>query len=89
MTAIMKYIEAFLKKKGIVNFSGPWWTGRGAKEISVGYWESLSHGKLNKTVTFIAWIACSLRNGFLKSRQTHVRNGSIIDPELRQENYDY
>lgn len=58
--AITKYIKAFQrrKKKGIVSFPGPWWTGRGAKEIYVRYWESLSHGKLNKTVAFIASIAC-------------------------------
>lgn len=57
MTAIMKYTEAFPKKKGIGIFSGPWWTGRGVKEIYVRYWENVSHGKLNKTVAFIAWLA--------------------------------
>ena len=89
MITVMKYIEAFPKKKQIVNLPGAWWIGRGAKEIYVRYWEGLSHCKLNKTVTFIAWIACSLHYGFLKSRQTHIRNGSIIDPELGQEDYDY
>lgn len=56
--AVMQYMKTLLKKKGIVNLRGPWWTGRGAEEIYVRYWESLSHGKLNKTVALIAWIAC-------------------------------
>lgn len=51
--AVMKYLQA-LPKKGIVNSTGPGCTGRGKKYIYIKYWESLSHGNLNKTVAFVA-----------------------------------
>lgn len=51
--AVMKYVQA-LPKKGIVNSTGPGCTGRGKKDIYIKYWESLSHGNLNKTVAFVA-----------------------------------
>lgn len=40
VTAVMKYVQA-LPKKGIVNSTGAWCTGRGKKR-HIRYWESLS-----------------------------------------------